>query len=160
MRPRITVYLTDAQLEYLRREAAKRRRSLSSYVTDCLLDYHVQTSPPPPRAETSPAFNVLLRDMEERLTAELSSRTSRTTRELSKQLSVLTAMLDRFVLSSLVHTPEVPEANRARAVASGERRYRNWREAVKDTLDEIGMPIPQSWDEDTLPAKHQGEDAA
>ena len=39
MRPRITVYLSEGQLDYLRREAAKRRRSLSSYITDCLLDY-------------------------------------------------------------------------------------------------------------------------
>jgi hypothetical protein len=61
VRSRITVYLSDAQLEYLRREAGKRRRSLSSYVTDCLLDYHVEPSAGAnSRSEISPPFNALL----------------------------------------------------------------------------------------------------
>ena len=146
MRARITVYLSDAQLEYLRREAAKRRRSLSSYVTDCLLDYHVEPqfggNKPP---ETSPPFRALLRDAEDRIAAEIESRTSGARANLSKQLMVLTAMLDRFVLSNLVHTSEVPEANRSNAISSGERRYGNWREAVKELLDQIGAPLPEAW---------------
>jgi hypothetical protein len=152
VKPRITVYLSDAQLEYLRREAAKRRRSLSSYVTDCLLDYHVEAAPAVnTRPDTSPPFNVLLRDTEERIGTEIERRTSGARTQLSKQLMVLTAMLDRFVLSALVHTPEVPEANRSKAVSSGERRYRNWREAVKEVLDQVGATCPELWLENGRP---------
>lgn len=160
MRPRITVYLSDAQLEYLRREAGKRRRSLSSYITDCLLDYHVETAQPVNgNHQTSPPFNAMLHDTEERIAAEIQRRTSGTGTQLEKQLMVLTAMLDRFVLSALVHAPEVPEANRSKAVASGNRRYRNWRDAVTDVLDQIGAPHPDAWLEKTGSLTRE-EDAA
>ena len=151
MKPRITVYLSDAQLEYLRREAAKRRRSLSSYVTDCLLDYHVETAPSAhPGEKFSPPFSALLRDTEDRIAKEIGSQTSRANARLSKQLTVLTAMLDRFVLSALVHTPEVTQANKSNAVKSGERRYASWREAVERSLDAIGDPSSQLTKEDSL----------
>lgn len=141
----LTLHLSEAQLDYLRREAAKRRRSLSSYVTDCLLDYHVESAPvPKTSAESSPPFSALLRDTEERISAEIGKRTSGASTQLSKQLMVLTAMFDRFVLSNLVHTPEVPEANRSNAISSSERRYANWREAVKEVLDQLGAP-PEAW---------------
>lgn len=157
MKPRITVYLSDAQLEYLRREASKRRRSLSSYVTDCLLDYHVEAAPV--AHQISPPFSALLHDTEERIAKEIQNRASGANTQLSKQLMVLTAMLDRFVLSALVHTPEVPEANRSKAVASGERRYTNWREAVEKILDVIGGPEPKIWRENgQAPARE--DDAA
>jgi hypothetical protein len=160
VRPRITVYLSDAQLEYLRRQAAKRRRSLSSYVTDCLLDYHVEEAPSAPAAQQiSPPFSALLRDTEERIAREIQNRTSGADTQLSKQLMVLTAMLDRFVLSALVHTPEVPEANRSKAIASGERRYANWRQAVEKTLDAIGGRSPEIWRESS-DAPTREEDAA
>ena len=160
MRPRITVYLSEGQLDYLRREAAKRRRSLSSYITDCLLDYHVEEAPvPKPSTESSPPFSALLRDTEERIAAEIEKRTSGASTQLSKQLMVLTAMLDRFVLSNLVHTPEVPEANRSDAISSGERRYANWREAVKEVLDQLGTPPPEAWLQNGSPEMRE-EDAA
>jgi len=160
MRSRITVYLSDAQLEYLRRGAAKRRRSLSSYVTDCLVDYHVDTAPSSDsQAESAPPFSVLLRDTEERIGAEIENRVSRASARFSKELMVLTAMLDRFVLSTLVNTPEVPETNRSKAITSGERRYRNWREAVTELLDQIGAQRPEAWLEAANASPHE-EDAA
>jgi hypothetical protein len=95
--------LSEGQLDYLRREAAKRRRSLSSYITDCLLDYHVEAAPVRRTStESSPPFSALLRDTEERISAEIEKRTSGASTQLSKQLMVLTAMFDRFVLSNLV----------------------------------------------------------
>ena len=36
MKPRITVYLTEGQLDHLRREAARQRISLSRYATERL----------------------------------------------------------------------------------------------------------------------------
>ena len=160
VKPRITVYLSDGQLDYLRREAAKRRRSLSSYVTDCLLDYHVEAAPVPKTStESSPPFSALLRDTEEHIAAEIEKRTSGASTQLSKQLMVLTAMFDRFVLSNLVHTPEVPEANRSNAISSGERRYANWREAVKEVLDQLGASPPEAWLQNGR-AEMREEDAA
>ena len=93
MRSRITVYLTEAQLEYLRRGAAKRRRSLSSYVTDCLVDYHVDathssTSEQPRRPSAH------LRDTEEKIISEIEHRIAR--QSVSKGMMVRTAMLDRL----------------------------------------------------------------
>jgi len=82
----------------------------------------------------------MLRDAEERIAKEIESRTSKASGQLSKQVMVLTAMLDRFVLSALVHIPEVPEASRPKSVASGERRYANWRQAVEEALDSNGGP--------------------
>ena len=160
MKPRITVYLSDGQLDYLRREAAKRRRSLSSYVTDCLLDYHVEAAPVPKTStESCPPFSALLRDTEDHIAAEIEKRTSGASTQLSKQLMVLTAMFDRFVLSNLVHTPEVPEADRSNAISSGERRYANWREAVKEVLDPLGAPPPEAWLQNARPEVRE-EDAA
>jgi len=160
VRPRITVYLSEGQLDYLRPEAAKRRRSLSSYITDCLLDYHVEAAPVPKTStESSPPFSALLRDTEERISAEIEKRTSGASTQLSKQLMVLTAMFDRFVLSNLVHTPEVPEANRSDAISSGERRYANWREAVKEVLDQLGASPPEAWLQNGRPEMSE-EDAA
>lgn len=126
------------------RPTLKRRRSLSSYITHCLLDYHVEAAPVPRTSnESSPPFSALLRDTEENIAAEIEKRTSGASTQLSKQLMVLTAMLDRFVLSNLVHTREVSEANRSNAISSGERRYANWREAVKEVLDRLGAPRPR-----------------
>ena len=160
MRPRITVYLTEAQLEYLRRGAAKRRRSLSSYVTDCLVDYHVDNAHPSQASEqASPPFSALLRDTEEKLINEIDQRISRSNSRFSKELTVLGAMLDRFVLSVLVNTPEVPEVSRSKAISSGERRYRSWRETVTELLDQIGAPRPDVWHE-TNSASATEEDAA
>lgn len=90
MKPRITVYLSDAQLEYLRRQAAKRRRSLSSYVTECLLDYHVEaaSSASTPQ-QITPPFSALLHDTEERSAKEIETCSSRTNGQLSKQLMSL-----------------------------------------------------------------------
>jgi hypothetical protein len=101
----------------------------------------------------------LLRDTEERIATEIEKRTSGASAQLSKQLMVLTAMFDRFVLSNLVHTPEVPEANRSNAISSGERRYANWREAVKEVLDQLGAPPPEAWLQKGRPEMRE-EDAA
>jgi hypothetical protein len=150
--------LSDSQLEYLRREASKRRRSLSSYVTDCLLDYHVDATPPlKSPQEISAPFSALLRDTEDRMAAQIQKDTSSASNQLSKQLMVLSAMIDRFVLSALVHMPEVPEGNREKAIASGDRRYRNWRDAVKEVLDQIAAPHPEAWldrDQDQAREEH------
>ena len=50
---------------------------------------------------------------------------------------MLLAMLDQFALSMLTHLPEIPEAQRERALASGERRHHGWRLEVEDTIKQM-----------------------
>ena len=61
-------------------------------------------------------------------------------RPLSKQVTMLLAMLDQFALSMLTHLPEIPEAQRERALASGERRHHGWRLEVEDTIKQMESP--------------------
>ena len=139
MRQRLTFYVTQEQLGYLRREAARRRRSLSSYVADCVLEFHQQ----PLRADrlseapSNPPFDVLLRESEQRVVGLMTKKSASEVGQIMRRLTSLAAMLDRFVMSMLIHTPEVPPPRQTDAVSSAERRYRNWREAVTEMLDEV-----------------------
>jgi hypothetical protein len=139
MRQRLTFYVTEEQLGYLRHEAARRRRSLSSYVADCVLEYHQR--PPhadgPSESPSTPPFDVLLRESEQRVVGLITRKGASEVAQTMKRLISLTAMLDRFVMSMLIHTPEVPPPRQTDALSSAERRYRNWRRAVTEMLDEI-----------------------
>jgi hypothetical protein len=61
-------------------------------------------------------------------------------RPLSKQVTMLLAMLDQFALSMLTHLPEIPEAQREQALSSGERRHHGWRLEVEDTIKQMESP--------------------
>ncbi len=140
MRQRLTFYLTGEQLEYLRREAARRRRSLSSYVADCVLQYHQQAQTADGRihAATSPPFDALLRESEQRLTEFITKQHNAGIAPITKQFTSLAAMLDRFVMSFLLHAPEIPPERQSSAISSAERRYQNWRQAVIEMVDASG----------------------
>ena len=142
MRQRVTFYVTEDQLGHLHRQAARRRLSLSSYVAECVLEYHQQSPTAETQREQSPAFDVLLRESEQRVAAQMAKSTAAEARPLGKQLTTLTAMLDRFVLSALVHAPEIPTDLRPRAIESAERRYAKWRDAVAEVLERIDTPRP------------------
>jgi hypothetical protein len=58
-------------------------------------------------------------------------------RPLTKQVTMLLAMLDQFALSMLTHLPEIPESQREQALASGERRHHGWRLEVEDTISQM-----------------------
>jgi hypothetical protein len=64
-------------------------------------------------------------------------------------------MLDRFVLSALIHSPEIASGLRAEAVSSGERRYANWRQAVTEFLETVGVPQPPTWNNGS---SHEGKE--
>ena len=57
------------------------------------------------------------------------------------QLTTLLTMLDQFALSMLSHLPEIPEAQRKTALASGQRRHRGWRAEVEETLKRMQQPL-------------------
>jgi len=44
-------------------------------------------------------------------------------------------MIDWLVQMYLAHTPEVPEERRAAAAAGVQRRYRNYRKAVAESVE-------------------------
>ncbi|MGH7878848.1 MAG: hypothetical protein ACREQD_05070 [Candidatus Binataceae bacterium] len=58
-------------------------------------------------------------------------------RPLTKQVTMLLAMLDQFALSMLTHLPEIPEAQHEQALGSGERRHHGWRLEVEDTIRQM-----------------------
>jgi hypothetical protein len=47
------------------------------------------------------------------------------------ELHLLQGMIDRQAVSYFLHTPEVPAELQSGAVASANRRYRNWRRTVQ-----------------------------
>lgn len=147
MRQGLTFYVTEDQLAYLRREAARYRRSLSSYVASCVLERHQQARAPetPTQGSISPPFEVLLRESEQRIVALITKKAGGDIGQVVSQLTSLAAMLDRFVMSALLHAPEIPPARHAEAISSAERRYRNWRQAVLEMLDGIEAQPPAAW---------------
>jgi len=46
------------------------------------------------------------------------------------------AMMDLLVQLSLAHAPEVPEERRPAAIAAANRRYRNWRGALAERMEQ------------------------
>src|SRR5438093_13509104 len=70
---------------------------------------------------------VLLARTESRLASTLDARF----RDLMGELHLLQSMVDRQAVSYFLHTPEVPAELQATAVASANRRYRNWRRTVQ-----------------------------
>ncbi|MHB8329124.1 MAG: hypothetical protein ACYDD6_05820 [Acidimicrobiales bacterium] len=61
---------------------------------------------------------------------------------IAQQLTTLLAMIDQFALSMLSHLPEIPEAQRKQALASGVRRHRGWRAEVEETLKQMEPAAP------------------
>jgi len=80
-----------------------------------------------PRDDQGGPIQVLLARTECRLAATLDARC----RDLMGELHLLQSMVDRQAVSYFLHTPEVPAELQVTAVASANRRYRNWRRTVQ-----------------------------
>ena len=104
MKPRITVYLTEGQLDYLRREAARHRVSLSRYATERLA--------PPGQEESGSNLPA------EKLTTSLRRMLAERTDALAENLRTVIVMLDQLVRLS---TPD-------------EQHYRAWQQTVEELL--------------------------
>lgn len=141
---RTAVYarLYPFECRQLQQEAAARRISLSAAVTDCLCEYFALrlemasavTVPGKPGERHTGLIHSLLARTEERLAATVDARAA----ELGDDLRVLRSMVDRLVQLYLVHTPEVVRELRAGAVASANRRYANYRQAVSELVASRG----------------------
>jgi hypothetical protein len=130
MRPRVVVYLTAEELAQLRREAARRRLSLSRYTKE-RLTLQDQNAAPALHDGTFPMLG------EKRLAEIVRGAVMADGRPVAEQLRTLIVMLDQFVLNALSQLPEIPEAQKKQALAVGERRHRDWQHEVEDILKQL-----------------------
>jgi hypothetical protein len=129
-----------ADRRLLDREAEIRGISVTKCVGDIIREYFalrqemlsVIQSPDSPGEAHIGLVHSLVARIEGRLAVMLTTRDD----ELRKGQQRIEAMIDWLVQMYLAHTPEVPEERRPAAAAAAQRRYRNWREAVTDSVSE------------------------
>ncbi len=129
MRRKVTVYLTDEELAQMRREASRRRVSLSRYFKECVIS--------PEMEESGPVAYAAAPEAEKRLVEAVRAAVTNGNRSALDQLSTLIVMLDQFALSVLIHAPEIPETQKELALDAGERRHRGWQHKVADILRQL-----------------------
>ena len=123
MRRQLTAYVGGEDFARLKEEAAAAGLSLSRYIQERL----VQSNG---RAAVSLSESKLAAT-EKKIIDANRSFIAQAIRPLSKQVTMLLAMLDQFALSMLSHLPEIPEAQRNRRSLPGARRHRGWRQKSK-----------------------------
>jgi hypothetical protein len=127
-----------ADHQRLKSEAAARGMSMSRCVGDVVREYFalrqemlsVIGSPDEPGAGHPGLVHSLVSRMEERLGTRADARAD----ELSEGQRRLETLFDRLVMLYLLHTPEVAPQLHAGAVASANRRYGGYWQAVDDLL--------------------------
>jgi hypothetical protein len=127
-----------ADHQRLKSEAAARGMSMSRCVGDVVREYFalrqemlsVIGSPDEPGAGHPGLVHSLVSRMEERLGTRADARAD----ELSEGQRRLEALFDRLVMLYLLHTLEVAPQLHAGAVASANRRYGGYWQAVDDLL--------------------------
>jgi hypothetical protein len=144
-RIRRTIYgkLEMPDFRHLKQEAAARGVTVTACVADCLREYFALrqematavTTAGEPGARHTGLIHSLLARSEERLAATIDARAG----ELLDELRMVAGMVDRLVQLYLLHTPEVARELHAGAMASANRRYVNYREAVNDFLAAGGV---------------------
>lgn len=135
--------LEPGDYRQLQQEANARGLSGMACARECLREYFalraemasVVAAPGKPGDRHTGLIHSLLARTEERLAATIDAQTT----ELIEELRRLAAMLDRLVLLYLLHTPEVAHELQEGAVASANRRYANYRQAVNDLLSTGGI---------------------
>ena len=129
-----------ADRRLLDREAEIRGIPLTKCIGDIIREYFalrqemlsVIKSPDAPGDAHVGLVHSLVARMEGRLAVMLTTRED----ELRKGQRRLEAMIDWLDQLYLAHTPEVPEERRATAAGGVHRRYRNYRKAVTDSVEE------------------------
>ncbi len=155
MRRQLTAYVSGDDFARLKEEAESVGLSLSRYIQERL----VQSNG---RAAVSLSESKLAAT-EKKIIDTNRTYIAQAIRPLSKQVTMLLAMLDQFALSMLTHLPEIPEAQRERALASGERRHHGWRLEVEDTIKQMESPgangkKPVASSDESQNGERRGED--
>ena len=145
MRPPVRTHLDIDDQERLDREASARGISVSQCIRDCLREYfalraEVATALDPPepgrQGEASTGLiHTLFARTEGRLVATLETCAEAVDR-VRAEVRLVQTMLDRLTFLYLVHTPEVPAAQRDTALGSGTRRHASWRQAAVRMADD------------------------
>jgi hypothetical protein len=134
VRRQLTAYLSEEEFHRLRDEADERGITLSRYVKERLFQSE---------GGSGLTFSdATLAAAEKRIIQASRASTAETLKPLAHQLTTLLAMIDQFALSMLSHLPEIPEAQRKHALASGQRRHRGLRAEVEETLKRMKEPVP------------------
>jgi hypothetical protein len=134
VRRQLTAYLSEEEFHRLRDEADERGLTLSRYVKERLC-----------QGETGTGLTFsdsMLAAAEKRIIQACRAAMAENLKQLTLQLTTLLTMLDQFALSMLSHLPEIPEAQRKQALASGQRRHRGWRAEVEELLKRMETPAP------------------
>jgi hypothetical protein len=137
MRRQLTAYVSEEDFARLKHEAEERRTSLSRHIKERLLE---STRSLDPESGAPALFEAEMAAFEKRIIDANRAAIVRSHRPIIEQLNTLVAMVDQFVLSALIHLPEIPEAQRQQAIAAGERRHRGWRLEVEDLLRHMTQP--------------------
>lgn len=142
MRRPVYSHLDPADYRQLRHEAAARGISLTACIADCLREYFAfraematTTAPQGHSPGHTGLIHSLFARVEERLAATLDAYAD----DRNDEFRRLETMLDRLVVLYLVHTPEVPHEIHGAAVASANRRYGNYRQAVSELIAKGGI---------------------
>lgn len=133
-----------ADRRLLDREADIRGIPLTKCVGDIIREYFalrkemlsVIKSPDAPGEAHIGLVHSLISRIEGRLAVTLSNRDD----ELRQGQQRIEAMIDWLVQLYLAHTPEVPEERRPAAAAGAQRRYRNYRQAVAESVEKTEPP--------------------
>ena len=128
MRPRVVVYVSADELAQMRREAARRRVSLSHYAKERLT--------PSPEAGGA-ALNGGGSAAEQRRDDGLHKLIVERAEGLGDNLRTLIVMLDQLVLSTLTQLPEIPLAQQAERLAAGARRHASWRQEAAKLIEQM-----------------------
>jgi hypothetical protein len=155
LRRQLTAYVSGDDFARLKEEAEAVGLSLSRYIQERL----VQSNG---RAAVSLSESKLAAT-EKKIIDANRSFIAQAIRPLNKQVTMLLAMLDQFALSMLTHLPEIPEAQREQALASGERRHHGWRLEVEDTIKQMESPgangkKPVAISDESQNGERRGED--
>ena len=137
MRRQLTAYLSEEEYHRLRDEADERRITLSRYVKERLFQGEAGSG--------LTLSDATLSATEKRIIQAMRTAGAESLKPVALQLTTLLTMLDHLTLSVLSHLPEIPEAQRKAALASGQRRHRGWRAEVEETLKRMHVaPAPRS----------------
>ena len=134
MRRQVTAYMSDEEFNRLRDEAEERGITLSRYIKERLFQSEGRAG--------LTFSDAVLAATEKRIIEASRASITQSLKPIAQQLTTLLAMIDQFALSMLSHLPEIPEAQRKQALASGARRHRGWRAEVEETLKQMEPPAP------------------
>jgi hypothetical protein len=111
MKPRVAIYVTDEELKQIRREAARRRVSLSRYLKERLS---------PSDLESAPDGAALGPETEKRLADAVRRAADAHSRKLLDQISTLIVMVDQLAARTL-----------------GEAHHGDWQHQVEELVREL-----------------------